>query len=55
MEYYPNAQYKIDGEYQYSPVFVGLESGKTYTVTVWFAATDNSFATEAYQVEVTLK
>ena len=55
MEYYPNAEYVINGEYQYSPVFIGLESGKTYTVTIRIAATDNSFASNTYQVVVTTK
>lgn len=55
MEYYPNAKYKIDGEYQSSPVFVGLESGKTYTITICLEATESSFASEPYQVQVTLK
>ena len=55
MEYYPNAEYMINGEYQYSPVFIDLESGKTYTVTIRIAATDNSFASNTYQVKVTTK
>ena len=55
LEYYPNAEYKIDGEYQSGTVFVGLESGKTYTVTIRLAATDNSFASNTIQVEVTTK
>ena len=55
MEYYPNAEYMIDGVYQYEPIFVGLESGKTYTVTIRLAATDNSFASMEYQIEVIIK
>ena len=55
LEYYPNAEYKIDGEYQSGTVFVGLESGKTYTVTIRLAATDNSFASNTIEVEVTTK
>ena len=46
---------KIDGEYQLSPVFVNLESNTKYTVTVRVGATDSSFASETYQVEVTTK
>lgn len=55
MELYPNAEYMIDGEYQLSPVFVNLESNTKYTVTVRVGATDSSFASETYQVEVTTK
>ena len=55
MDYYPNAEYKIDGEYQASPVFTGLESGKTYTITVRLEATLDTFASETYEVQVTLK
>ena len=55
MESYPNAIYAINGEYQLSPVFVNLESNTKYVVTVKVAATNSSFASETYQVEVTTK
>ena len=55
IKYYPNTLYKLDGEYQESPVFVGLESGKTYTVTIYLDATNDSFASETYEIQVTLK
>ena len=54
MEYYPNAEYMINNEYQLAPIFIGLEANKTYVVTVRIAATDNSFASTTYQVTVTL-
>ena len=55
MEYYPNAEYMIDGVYQSAPIFIGLESGKTYVVTMRLAATESAFASDIYQIEVTIK
>ena len=55
MEYYPNAEYMIDGVYKFAPIFIGLESGKTYVVTMRLAATESSFASNIYQIEVTIK
>ena len=55
MQYYENAFYSIDGVVQNSPVFVGLESGTTYTVTVYIGATDSSFNSLTYQTTVTIE
>ena len=56
MEYYPDVEFKLnDGEYQSSLVFVGLKPNTKYTVTMRLAATDNSFASNTYQIEVTAK
>ena len=55
MSYYENVEYSIGGEYQLSPVFVGLESNTTYTVTMRFKATDSSFASSEYTVTITTK
>lgn len=53
MKYYDNMEYSIGKEYQLSPVFVGLESDKTYTVTMRIKATGSSFASETTQITVT--
>ena len=55
MEYYPNAVYNVGDVVQNAPVFVGLESGKTLEVSVYIAATDNSFKSEVYQTTITLE
>ncbi len=52
MTYYENVEFSITGQYQLSPVFIGLESNTTYTVTMRFKATDSSFASDVYRVEV---
>lgn len=56
MDYYPNMEFKLnDGEWQSSLVFTGLKSNTKYTITMRLAATDNSFASNTYQFEVTTK
>ena len=52
MKYYENTEYSIGGEYQLSPVFIGLESNTSYTVTMRLKATDSSFASLPYEVSV---
>lgn len=53
MQYYGNVEYKIDGPYQLSPVFINLESQTTYQVTMRLKATNASFASDTYTVSVT--
>ena len=55
MEGYENAVYSIDGSIQLSPVFVGLESNKTYTVSVYLFATESTFRSQVYETTVTIK
>ena len=55
MELYSNVEFSIGGEYQLSPVFVGLESETTYTVKMRVKATESSFASEVIEITVTTK
>ena len=53
MKYYDNVEFSIGEDYQLSPVFIGLERNKTYTVSMRLKATDSSFASEAVTTTVT--
>lgn len=52
MQYYENVEFKIDGEYQLSPVFIDLKSDTTYQVSMRLKATDSSFASRTYEISV---
>ncbi|MBQ2711883.1 MAG: hypothetical protein IJF71_00745 [Clostridia bacterium] len=55
LEHQKGMEYKVFESYQDAPVFVGLESGETYTVTARAKATANAFCSEEFTFTVTTK